>query len=483
LLLLIKTPAVIGFSWFFICPLRYIKQLFLDTKIIIETLLAKINSQQQTIDSLIKKVTSLEAALAIYKNKKNSSNSHTPPSKDENRPVKNQSLREKTDNKVGGQPGHEGKTLECAAVIDELVDYIPGYCNCCGEDLAGIPESLIETRKVIDIPIISPVCTAHRIYRKTCTCGHHMESAFPAHVAASVQYGANVESLAGYLHARQYLPYKRMKEFFTDVMGLPVSVGGINHILKRLVQKATPYHGQIKERIAQAVFVGTDETGVKVNGQKDWMWTWQNDDLTFITPSGNRGFKTIEDNFSAGLPKTVLQHDRFACHFKCEATHHQICMAHLLRELKFISELHNDCQWPVEMKAVIIQALQLKKDLTPNEYYGQSNQRKNLEIQLNELLRLNLDEQHIKAKTLQKSLLKHQPYIFYFLHHPKVPPDNNGSERAIRNIKVKQKISGQFKSTGGANGFAILRSVIDTTIKSGQNVLNALALIAKLGTE
>jgi transposase len=432
---------------------------------------------------LIKKINSLEAALAVYKNKKNSNNSHTPPSKDENRPLKNQSLREKTDNKAGGQPGHEGKTLQCAASIDEVVDYIPGYCNCCGEDLAGIPECLIETRQVIDIPIIHPVCIAHRIYRKTCNCGHPIESTFPTHVAAKVQYGANVESLAGYLHARQYLPYKRMKEFFTDVMGLPVSVGGIHHILKRLVQKATPHHQQIKQRITQAVFAGTDETGVKVNGQKDWMWTWQNDDLTYITHSDNRGFKTIEDNFTGGLPNTVLQHDRFACHFKCAAMHHQICIAHLLRDIKFISELYKDCKWAVEMKGLITQALQLKKDLSIAQYYGQSNERNNLEAQLNELLCKPLHKEHSKAKTLQKSLLKHQQYILYFLHHPKVPPDNNGSERAISNIKVKQKISGQFKSTHGAEGFAILRSVIDTTIKSGQNVLNALVLIAKLDTE
>ncbi len=133
------------------------------------------------------------------------------------------------------------------------------------------------------------------------------------------------------------------------------------------------------------------------------------------------------------------------------------------------------------MKALIKQALRLKKDLTTNEYYGQSHERKKLEMQLNELLHLTLDQEHSKAKTLQKSLLKHQQYILYFLHHPKVPPDNNGSERAIRNIKVKQKISGQFKSNQGADGFAILRSVIDTTIKSGQNVLNTLSLIAKLG--
>jgi transposase len=135
------------------------------------------------------------------------------------------------------------------------------------------------------------------------------------------------------------------------------------------------------------------------------------------------------------------------------------------------------------MKALIVQALQLKKELTASQYYGESEERQRLMIKLDELLGLTLNENHSKARTLQKNLLKYQQYILYFLYHPKVPPDNNGSERAIRNIKVKQKISGQFKSEDGANSFAVLRSVIDTTIKSGQNVLNALSLIAKFGTE
>lgn len=456
----------------------------LDTKILIETLLAKIQSQQKTIDQLVKRIAALEAELAIYKNKKNSNNSHTPPSKDENRPVKNQSLREKTDKKVGGQQGHEGKTLECSLAIDTIVEHKSNYCNCCGEDLTGVSEVLIDTRQVIDIPVIKSICTEHRIYRKTCSCGHNMDSDFPAHLTAKVQYGAGVESLVGYLHARQYLPYERMREFFTDVMGLPVSVGGIHNILKRLTQKALPHYEQIKERLCGSVFIGTDETGVKVNGQKDWMWTWQNDDLTFIVHSDNRGFKTIEDNFSNGLPNAVLQHDRFACHFNCQAMHHQICMSHLLRDLQYIHELYNNkCEWAVGMKALIADALQLKKELTICEYYGENKERQRLMKTLDELLRLTLDENHGKAKTLQKNLLKHQQYILYFLSHPQVPPDNNGSERAIRNIKVKQKISGQFKSDRGAGGFAILRSVIDTTIKSGQNILNALSLIAKLGTE
>jgi transposase len=460
----------------------------LDTKILIEALILKMEELQNTNNVLMKRISLLEAELVIYKNKKNSNNSSIPPSKDENRPLTNQSLRQKGSKKAGGQPGHEGRTLECSGIIDTIVNHVPGYCNCCGKDLCDVPEELIETRQFIDIPVIKPVCIEHRVYRKICACGHNTQSNFPSTLAAKVQYGPNVESLTGYLHARQYLPYQRMKEFFTDVMCLPVSVGGINNILKRLTLKALPHYQEIKERISKSIFAGTDETGVKVNGEKDWIWTWQNDGLTFIVHSDNRGFKTIEDNFTNGLPNTILLHDRFACHFNpiaigCEAMHHQICMSHVLRDLQYIVELYPQSQWATEMKTLIVQALELKKQLTIHQYYGVSHERKNLQEKLLELLSASLDPTHKKAKTLQKSLLKHQQYILYFLYHPKIPPDNNGSERAIRNIKVKQKISGQFKSDEGADAFVILRSVIDTTIKSGQNVLNALSLIAKLGTE
>ena len=77
-------------------------------------------------------------------------------------------------------------------------------------------------------------------------------------------------------------------------------------------------------------------------------------------------------------------------------------------------------------------------------------------------------------------MLKHRKYILTFLYHSQVPPDNNASERAIRNVKVKQKVSGQFKTEDGAQVYAIIRSVTDTCIKNGQNILDAFKTIAKL---
>jgi transposase/uncharacterized coiled-coil protein SlyX len=440
--------------------------------------------QAKLIDAQSCQIKNLETEIAILKNKKNSNNSHLPPSKDENRAKKNQSLREKTDRKPGGQPGHEGTTLQCSNQVDEVIKHSPGFCSCCGNDLSTTAATFISSRQLIDVPPIQLKRIEHQVFRKQCSCGQIIESSFPTYVENPVQYGPNVEALVGYLHTRQYLPYGRMQEFLKDVMGLPVSTGGINNILQRLAKKATPFYDNIKDRIQQATCIGTDETGLNIDSKKHWMWVWQNNKLTYILSSDNRGFKTIEEAFENGLPNAVLVHDRWACHFQTDAKAHQICIAHLLRDLNYINDLYGKkCDWASNLKTLLAQAIQLKKELKTDDYYCPNAKRQILFDKLQQLLHYQVHEDYPKSKTLQKKLLAKQDCILYFLLQPNVPPDNNGSERAIRNVKVKQKISGQFKSDGSANVFAILRSVIDTTIKSGQNVLNALFLIATFGTE
>ena len=429
-------------------------------------------------------IKNLEAEVALLKNIKNSNNSHIPPAKDENRVKKNQSLREKTDKSVGGQSGHEGTTLKGSIEVDEVIKHSADFCSCCGNDLSTTAETFIASRQIIDVPPIMLKRIEHQIFKKQCSCGHTMESNFPQYIANPVQYGPNVEALVGYLHTRQYLPYGRMQEFLKDVMGLPVSTGGINNILQRLAKKATPFYDNIKERVQQATCIGTDETGLNIDSKKHWMWVWQNNKLTYLLSSDSRGFKTIEEAFENGLPNAALVHDRWACHFQTDAKAHQICTAHLLRDLNYINDLYGKkCDWVSNLKTLLQEALQLKKELTIDDYYCPNEKRQILFDKLKQLLRYPMHQDYPKSKTLQKKLLAKQHCILYFLLQPNVPPDNNGSERAIRNVKVKQKISGQFKSTDSANMFATLRSVIDTTIKSGQNVLNTLFLIATFGTE
>jgi len=435
------------------------------------------------IDILTKENIDLRHRLSKYEHPKNSNNSSIPPSKDENRP-KRKSLREKTGKKVGGQQGRKGTTLKMVETPDFIEKHIPEYCNCCGRDISDITAQFVGKRQVFDIPEIKVKVTEHQVFKKTCTCGHKTTSSFPFVANAPVSYGNNIESLIGYFHARQYIPFKRMQELFKDVFNTRISEGGIHYLLEKLVKKTAPAYGLIKQKLISTKnkAIGADETGVKVNGNKHWAWTWQNSDATFITITDNRAQKSITENFEKGFENAVLVHDCWRSHFNTKALSHQICTAHLLRDLNYLSELYGH-KWSKVCKAIFKSSLILKKKMNSAAYYTHNPERLEIEKRLDRLLAYNLPEEYKELLRFQNRLKRYRNYIFTFLYHPDVPPDNNASERAIRNIKVKQKVSGQFKSTEGAFGFAVLRSVTDTLIKNNLGILNSLRIIANLQTD
>ena len=208
-------------------------------------------------------------------NTKNSRNSSIAPSKDENRPKKNQSLRKTTGKKPGGQPGHKGRTLEMTSDPKHTIALVPDYCNNCGSSLEEFISVKERTRQIVDIPPIKAEWTQYNTYSKRCSCGYCTESDFPQGVSSPVSYGSNTEALIAYFHARQYLPFARMKEMMGDVFNIDISEGGLHYLLNRFADKTTPFNENIKQRVARAKVAGTDETGVKVNGDKHWFWTWQ----------------------------------------------------------------------------------------------------------------------------------------------------------------------------------------------------------------
>ena len=449
----------------------------------VQILQNEIQELRNSVKVLIAENITLKERLAKYENPKNSRNSSIPPSKDENRP-KRKSLREKTGRKPGGQKGNTGKTLKMVEVPDFVKKHIPDFCNCCGKDLNNIDVVFVQKRQVVDIPKIKFKVTEHRIYKKVCTCGAEISGDFPEEANAPVSYGNNIESLIGYFHTRQYIPFKRMQEIFKDVFNTPISEGGINYLLKKLVNKATPAYELIRNKLKtnSNTAVGADETGVKVNGEKHWAWTWQTEDATFISITDNRGERSIKENFKEGFKNSVLVHDCWRSHFNTNALTHQICIAHLLRDLNYLTERYNH-KWSKVCKTLFKSSLDLKNSMSNNDYYIHNYQRTVIENRLKILLNYSLNKEDKELVTFQNRLKKYEEYILTFLYHPKVPPDNNASERAIRNIKVKQKVSGQFKSTEGAFGFAVLRSIIDTIIKNNLPILNSLKIIANLQTD
>ena len=159
----------------------------------------RIAEQDKFIVIQANRILELEDQLRRTKLSKNSSNSSKPPSSDMFTVKRNQSLRESSGKKSGGQPGHKGTTLKMSANPDEVIKLVPEYCNICGGSLCNEVEEFQSKRQVVDIPPVRPIITEYQKYRKCCPqCGHSQETDFPSGVTNNIQYGANVEAAIAY---------------------------------------------------------------------------------------------------------------------------------------------------------------------------------------------------------------------------------------------------------------------------------------------
>lgn len=272
-------------------------------------LLARLKALEEEVSRFLKENQNLSERLAKFETPKNSRNSSIPPSKDENRPKKNQSLRGKSGRKPGGQPGRKGNTLKMTADPDYIHDLRQEYCHNCGTSPKGAGSSVDRVRQVVDIPPIRAEWTEYRAHAVLCGCGCTTVSDLPEGVRSSVGYGNNIEALIGQFHARQYLPFGGMKEMMADVFNTNISEGGIHCLLSRFANRAAPLYETIRQRVAASTVVGADETGAKVDGEKHWFWTWQNDRPTYIAHSGTRGRAAIGAHFPDGFPGATLVRD------------------------------------------------------------------------------------------------------------------------------------------------------------------------------
>jgi transposase len=321
----------------------------------------------------------------------------------------------------------------------------------------------------MDIPLQKPMVTEHQIYGKRCGCGHFTESKYPVEAHSPVCYGRNIQALTAYLHARQYVPFERMQEMYKDS-------GSLVNIVHTFANKAKGIYETILKSISQSAVAGADETGTCTGGKNGWTRGFQTPNATYLHSIKSRAKSVMDKLFPQGFPKTFLVHDCYGSYFKVKVKGHQIRVAHLLGELKYSGKLYGQ-EWTAEFVKILLQALELKKNLLADDYQKPVRERTEIEEQVDLLLKQHISPECKKLITFRDRIVKYRAYLFPFLYHSGVPPDNNASERAIRTYKVKQKVSGLFRSEEGANAFAIIRSVIDTTIKNTQNVWEALAII------
>jgi hypothetical protein len=216
-----------------------------------------------------------------------------------------------------------------------------------------------------------------------------------------------------------------------------------------------------------------------VAGKNHWAWTFQNERFTYTAVDASRGKKAIDRMFKNGFPRAALVHDCRKPYFKTAARAHRICTAHLLRELKYLKKLYPEDRRASDFNHLLKDAPELKRELLPEDYLRPMEKRNLPEERLEELLNRDMDTGHTNLIAFRNRMTRYRQHLFLFLHRWDVPPDNNGSERAVRTFKVKQKVSELFRSLDGTQTIAVIRPVIDTAIKNGQNIFQALTCIAR----
>jgi len=428
---------------------------------------------------LLKYIKNLQKNIVQEKPPKNSTNSSIAPASQINTPKKNQSMRKKSDKSSGGQKGHKGTTLKQTDTPDEIIDieYNISSCKKCGYDLTTIVAMLKEKRQVLDIDLknINKRIMQYQSYSKICSnCGYdNHDSAYPSLVAPNISYGKNIIAMVNYFSVVQYIPYNRIVSLLKDLYSISISQGTVDNLIKKASKLSQKELDKIKNQLELSNLVGIDETGCKVNGDKYWYWTFQNEYSTFIVSNKSRGSQVITDNFQNGFINATVVHDNYSGYSKLNCKNEQLCLSHKLRDLNYAIEC-DDTQVMKDVKELLLEAMAFhKQDL-------ESSQRASLKIQyilaLDKLLETKVVPKSETQKQL-KSFYRTSSKIFTFLDNQYIPPDNNGSERAIRNIKVKSKVSQQFKSNQGAIDYGNLRSIIDTSRKRGLNELESLTAL------
>jgi len=425
---------------------------------------------------------------------KNSRNSAKPPSSDGyGKANKTESLRKPGEHSNGGQTGHTGSTLNAVETPDHIETHDPNCCIECHTSLGEVEVERVEERQVYDIPAMKIEVTAHRVIFKKCPgCGTENKGDFPETVTQPVQYGQGVKTWAAYFNNQHFIPVARTAQIFKDLLGHAPSEATLLKANLKLVELIEPARLAVKEQLQQADVLHLDETGLRVKGKLHWLHSASTDKLTDYTVHGKRGKEAMAEAGVLDEFTGKMVHDHWKVYFTYEQSEHALCNAHHLRELNFIEKQYQQ-PWAADMAALLIEIKDEVEKTAPETDHLSLHACELFEQRYDEIVTQGLNDnpyaapENKEGQAKKRGRPKQTPAYnllirfrdfksetLAFMHDFRVPFDNNQAERDIRMVKVKQKVSGGFRTFEGAQQFGAIRGYISTAHKNAINIFDAI---------
>lgn len=440
--------------------------------------------------ALADRIVRLEEELA-----RNSDNSSKPPASDPVGPRQSRAERRAATRaagrRQGKQPGAPGANL-ARRVPDVTVTHAPVSCDDCGADLSDAEVIGEVRRQVLEIPKIRLTATDHVAERRRCACGHDTVAEFPPAARAPVCWGPEVRALAVYLMDRQHLPLQRSAELLAELLDAPVSTGWLCGVQLEAATKLDPFITALKTGLAAEPVLHADETGTRVGVTKRWVHTLASNLLTLLVVHPKRGAEAVRDIGVLATYTGTVVHDGWAPYDLFNTATHAQCGAHLIRHLSDVGTTPAFKAWTAEMTAVLLDAKAVSESAAAAgrkkvAARTAAKLRARYDAALTEAFRLLPDgppppRRHSwpfnhaqrKAWNLAVRMQTNADQVLRLLDDTRVPLDNNIAERALRMVKLHDKISGTFRSEDGAQAFAVTRSYIQTAAQNHKNRLDAL---------
>jgi len=305
-----------------------------------------------------------------------------------------------------------------------------------------------------------------------------------------VQYGPRITAIILYLYVGQFLSKKRTAAALAELFGAPVSEGTVSTIARRAATGLGEFLDVLGDRIAEAEVAGFDETGLRVAGKLHWVHCARTGKYTLITCHPKRGRAGIDDAGILARFRGVAVHDAWAPYDTYLDAEHQLCCAHALRELQAVTDTAppgNDWCWAtqaadalVAMQKLVTEAIAAHADHVNSDALHTQARLYRAAAQIGATqTAARSDTLMRKHNALARRLLHRQEDYLRFTTDWRVPADNNGSERDIRMIKLRQKVSGCLRTLTGAKQFCAIRSYLSTAAKHDKRLFGVLVMLTE----